>query len=121
MIPRQQRAAPIEQTDPWRHRYRFRNGRAGLHPFTSWNGEIPGTLPMVAGTGEAPSGILAYESDGFPEEYIGSLFVTSWGDHRIDRFRLKPKGASFTSLAESIFLVPLTASNPSPTTFRERR
>ncbi len=84
--------------------YRFRNGRAGLHPFTSWNGEIPGTLPMVAGTGEAPSGILSYESDGFPEEYIGNLFVTSWGDHRIDRFRLKPRGASFGSVAEPLIV-----------------
>ncbi len=82
--------------------YRFRNGRKGLHPFTSWNGEIPGTLPMVAGTGEAPSGILAYESDGLPEEYRGNLLVTSWGDHRIDRFRLQPKGTSFTSLAEPL-------------------
>ena len=34
--------------------YRFRNGRKGLHPFTAWNGELPGTLGMVAGTGEAP-------------------------------------------------------------------
>lgn len=84
--------------------YRFRNGRKGLHPFTSWNGEVPGTLPMVAGTGEAPSGVLAYESDGFPEEYLGNLFVTSWGDHRIDRFRLKPKGASFESLAEPVIV-----------------
>ncbi len=82
--------------------YRFRNGRKGLHPFTAWNGEIPGTLPMVAGTGEAPSGILAYESDGLPDEYLGNLLVTSWGDHRIDRFRLQPKGTSFTSLAEPL-------------------
>ena len=82
--------------------YRFRNGRKGLHPFTAWNGEIPGTLPMVAGTGEAPSGILAYESDGLPQEYLGNLLVTSWGDHRIDRFRLQPKGTSFTSLAEPL-------------------
>ncbi|HEY2253779.1 MAG TPA: PVC-type heme-binding CxxCH protein, partial [Planctomycetaceae bacterium] len=82
--------------------YRYRNGRKGLHPFTAWNGEIPGTLPMVAGTGEAPSGVLAYESDGLPEEYIGNLLATSWGDHRIDRFRLKPHGASFTSLAEPL-------------------
>src|SRR5206468_4439928 len=28
--------------------------------------------------------------------------VTSWGDHRIDRFRLQPKGTSFTSLAEPL-------------------
>ncbi len=34
--------------------YRYRNGRKGTHPFTAWNGEVPGTLPMVAGTGEAP-------------------------------------------------------------------
>ncbi len=84
--------------------YRFRNGRAGLHPFTSWNGEIPGTLPMIAGTGEAPSGLLSYESDGFPEEYIGNLIVTSWGDHRIDRFQLKPRGASFGSVAEPLIV-----------------
>ncbi len=82
--------------------YRFRNGRKGLHPFTSWNGEIPGTLPMVAGTGEAPSGIIAYEAENFPSDYLGNLLVGSWGDHRIDRFRLVPEGASFKSLAEPI-------------------
>ena len=79
--------------------YRFRNGRKGLHPFTAWNGELPGTLPMVAGTGEAPSGIVAYESDGLPDDYRGQLLVTSWGDHRLDRFRLETRGASFTSHA----------------------
>ncbi len=44
--------------------YRYRNGRAGLHPFTAWNGELPGTLPMIAGTGEAPSGLLTCEFAG---------------------------------------------------------
>ena len=82
--------------------YRFRNGRKGLHPFTSWDGELPGTLPMVAGTGEAPSGILAYESNGLPAEYIGNLLVTSWGDHRIDRFQLQPKGATFSAKREPL-------------------
>ena len=77
--------------------YRFRNGRKGLHPFTAWNGELPGTLPMVAGTGEAPSGIVAYESDNLPDEYRGDLLVTSWGDHRIERYHLEPRGASFRS------------------------
>ena len=84
--------------------YKFRNGRKGNHPFTAWNGEIPGTLPMVAGTGEAPSGIVAYEHDAFPEEYLGNLLVTSWGDHRIDRFRLLPRGASFESIAEPLIV-----------------
>ncbi len=75
--------------------YRFRNGRKGLHPFTAWNGELPGTLGMVAGTGEAPSGIVAYESKNLPADYRGALLVTSWGDHRIERYDLQPRGASF--------------------------
>jgi putative membrane-bound dehydrogenase-like protein len=82
--------------------YRFRNGRKGLHPFTAWNGELPGTLPMVTGTGEAPSGIVAYEAENLPEDYRGSLLGTSWGDHRIERFRLQPHGASFRSTAEAV-------------------
>jgi putative membrane-bound dehydrogenase-like protein len=81
--------------------YRYRNGRKGVHPFTAWNGELPGTLPMVAGTGEAPSGVLAYESDHLPEDYIGNLLVTSWGDHRLERYRLEPRGASFQSVTEA--------------------
>lgn len=82
--------------------YRFRNGRKGTHPFTAWNGEIPGTLPMVSGTGEAPSGIVCYESDGFPNDYIGTLLVGSWGDHRIDQFVLQPRGTSFESIPKPI-------------------
>ena len=75
--------------------YRFRNGRRGLHPFTAWNGELPGTLPMTAGTAEAPSGILAYDSNGLPTEYRDKLLVTSWGDHVVEKFTLTPRGASF--------------------------
>jgi putative membrane-bound dehydrogenase-like protein len=82
--------------------YRFRNGRKGLHPFTAWNGELPGTLPMVAGTAEAPSGIIAYESSGLPAEYRGDLLVTSWGDHVVERFRLTPSGASFRATVQTL-------------------
>ena len=71
--------------------YRFRNGRKGLHPFTAWNGELPGTLGMVAGTGEAPCGVVAYESENLSPDYRGTLLVTSWGDHRIEQFRLEPQ------------------------------
>lgn len=77
--------------------FKFSNGRKGVHPFTAWNGELPGTLPMVAGTGEAPSGMLAYESDNLPPDYRGDLLVTSWGDHRLERYHLQPRGASFTA------------------------
>jgi putative membrane-bound dehydrogenase-like protein len=82
--------------------YRFRNGRKGLHPFTAWNGELPGTLPMLAGTGEAPSGVVAYESDLLPEDYRGTLLVTSWGDHRIERYRPQPHGASLKATMEPV-------------------
>lgn len=84
--------------------YRYRNGRKGLHPFTAWNGELPGTLPMVAGTGEAPSGIVYYAHRSLPEDYQGTILVTSWGDHRLDRFRLQRHGASFTSQAKPFVL-----------------
>ena len=82
--------------------YRFRNGRKGLHPFTAWNGELPGTLGMVAGTGEAPSGVVAYEANNLPEDYRGTLLVTSWGDHRIEQYRLEPRGASFHAVMKPV-------------------
>src|SRR6185503_3109672 len=68
----------------------------------AWNGELPGTLPMVCGTGEAPSGIVAYEHDAFPADYRGTLLGTSWGDHVLQKFPLVVKGASFTSKPEII-------------------
>jgi putative membrane-bound dehydrogenase-like protein len=82
--------------------YRFRNGRKGLHPFTAWNGELPGTLGMVAGTGEAPSGVIAYEAFELPADYRGTLLVTSWGDHRIEQYRLATQGASFRSAMKPV-------------------
>ncbi len=75
--------------------YRRWLGRKGLHPFTSWNGGLPGTLPMVAGTGEAPSGIVTYSHTALPSELYGQLLVTSWGDYRLESYRLEPEGASF--------------------------
>ena len=82
--------------------YRFRNGRKGLHPFTAWNGELPGTLGMVAGTGEAPSGVVEYDRENLPGDYRGTLLVTSWGDHRIEQFRLEPHGASFRAIMKPV-------------------
>jgi putative membrane-bound dehydrogenase-like protein len=74
--------------------YRFRYGRSGLHPFVAWNGELPGTLPMASATGEAPAGLVVYESDNFPAECRGELLATSWGDHRVDRFTPSEHGAT---------------------------
>ncbi len=84
--------------------YRFRNGRKGLHPFTAWNGELPGTLGMVAGTGEAPSGVVEYDRENLPDNYRGSLLVTSWGDHRIEQYRLETHGASFRAMMKPVVI-----------------
>ncbi|WP_372717513.1 PVC-type heme-binding CxxCH protein [Novipirellula sp.] len=73
--------------------FQFRFGRAGIHPLQSWNGEFPGTLPMMAGTGEAACAVIQLDSH---------LWVTSWGDNRIERYSLDPKGASWTSKTEVV-------------------
>jgi putative membrane-bound dehydrogenase-like protein len=73
--------------------YLYQYGRAGTHPLQSWNGELPGTLPMVCGTGEAPTAIV---------DHAGSLWVTSWGDYRIERYRLVPRGASYTATRDVV-------------------
>lgn len=75
--------------------FRYNYGRSGKHVFQSWHGELPGTLPMMTGVGEAPCEILSYESDGLPAEYLGKLMVTSWADHRVELYKVKPHGASF--------------------------
>jgi putative membrane-bound dehydrogenase-like protein len=77
--------------------FQFRYGRSGRHPFQAWDGQLPGTLPMVCGTGEAPCEIVSYESDGLPREYLGDLLVTSWADHRVERHQLRERGASFAA------------------------
>lgn len=59
----------------------------------AWNGELPGTLPMVCGVGEGPTAVVAHG---------GWLWVTSWGDHRIERYRLLPRGASYSAEREVV-------------------
>ncbi|MGI9428157.1 MAG: PVC-type heme-binding CxxCH protein [Bythopirellula sp.] len=66
--------------------HRWEYSRKGTHPLQAWNGELPGTLPMLAGTGEAPCAVLPHR---------GYLWVTSWGDHRLERYQLESKGASY--------------------------
>ena len=67
--------------------FQFRYGRTGKHPLQAWDGELPGTLPMAAGTGEAPCAVVPHE---------GTLWVTSWGHHRIERFVMTSSGATVT-------------------------
>jgi putative membrane-bound dehydrogenase-like protein len=77
--------------------FQFRYGRAGRHVFQAWNGELPGTLPYAAGTGESPTEVIDYQSDGLPDEYLGNLLVPVWADHRVERYVVQPRGASFSA------------------------
>jgi putative membrane-bound dehydrogenase-like protein len=77
--------------------FQFRYGRAGRHVFQAWDGQLRGTLPMMTGVGEAPCEVLSYESDGLPREYLGNLLVASWADHRVERYVVKNRGASYAA------------------------
>ena len=55
--------------------YKSRYGNTGLHPYCAWNGELPGTLPMLAGVGEAPVGLLECQSSALPTDYAEDLLV----------------------------------------------
>ncbi|HRX83064.1 MAG TPA: hypothetical protein P5307_28550, partial [Pirellulaceae bacterium] len=76
----------IQVVEGGNYGYEYRYGRTGLHPLIGWQGEIPGTLPMISGTGEAPCAIVAYEADALPKEYLDNLFVPCWADHRVERY-----------------------------------
>src|SRR3954468_6274254 len=41
---------------------------------------------MICGAGEAPTAVLPFG---------GALWVASWGDHRIERYQLVPRGSSY--------------------------
>ncbi|RLS79784.1 MAG: hypothetical protein DWI03_00945, partial [Planctomycetota bacterium] len=74
--------------------YQFRYGRGGRHPLQAWDGELPGTLPMAAGTGEAPCSVVLFD---------GALWVTSWGANRIEAFLPQARGATAAATGKVVF------------------
>lgn len=85
------RLVQIVETGDYGFQYRY--GRSGIHPLQAWDGELPGTLPMVSGTGEAPCELVIYN---------GKLVTGSWGDFRVERYELIPVGASFRARREIV-------------------
>jgi hypothetical protein len=73
--------------------FEFRYGRTGLHPLQAWDGELPGTLGMVAGVGEAPCNVRWFR---------GGMIVSSWRDHLVQSFTLIPHGASYTATVKPL-------------------
>lgn len=77
--------------------YKSLYGGSGNHPFLGWEGELPGTLPMIDGTGEAPSGLLDCARAALPRDYAGNLMVTIWNENTITRHTTSPKGLSLAA------------------------
>jgi putative membrane-bound dehydrogenase-like protein len=80
--------------------YGYKRRYDDTNVFNGWDGELPGTLPMVSGTGESPCGILSCDKLALPSGYAGTLLVASWGDAAIEMYRLQPHGASFRATRE---------------------
>ncbi len=82
--------------------YKRQYGRYGLHPYQAWEGELPGTLPMIAGIGEAPTGILDANTASLPLDYRDTLIGASWGEHNLVIYRPEQAGASITASGETL-------------------
>lgn len=74
--------------------YQYRYGRSGQHPFISWDGELPGHLPMLAGSGEAPCDVIVKD---------GNLLVASWADHRLESYPLTWEDGAFETKQKIAF------------------
>ncbi len=64
--------------------YKALFGGSGRHPFQGWNGSLPGTLPYLSGTGEAPSGLIDVSSNN---SY--SYLATIWNENAIERHQVE--------------------------------
>ena len=83
--------------------YQTRWGATGLHPYLAWEGDLPGTLPMIHGVGEAPTGVIDTGMARLPADYANSLLVSVWGEHNLSLYRTRPAGSSLRGTRE-IFL-----------------
>ncbi|MFP6873860.1 MAG: PVC-type heme-binding CxxCH protein [Verrucomicrobiales bacterium] len=73
--------------------YQYRYGRSGIHPLQAWDGELPGTLPMICGTGEAACSVIPHGE---------RLWVTSWANGRVEEYRLRQDGSNYTATMKVI-------------------
>lgn len=80
--------------------YKRAYGRYGLHPYQAWQGELPGTLPMIAGIGEAPTAVLDSNSAALPLDYRDTIIGATWGEHNLSLYRTSSKGASIAASQE---------------------
>jgi hypothetical protein len=73
--------------------YQFKYGRPGTNPLQAWDGELPGTLPMICGTGEAACSVISYGEH---------LWVSSWALGQIEQYKLTKKGSNYSATMKTI-------------------
>ncbi len=82
--------------------YKSLFGGSGIHPYSAWNGELPGTLPFAVALGEAPSGLINANLAKLPEDYKNQMLATIWEESSIVRVNFQEKGWSVTGETEVI-------------------
>ena len=61
-----------------------------------WGEDVPGSVPKLVGTGNgSPCGIMVYEGDLLPRDYLGSVLEADAGTRQINFFPMTRKGAAF--------------------------
>lgn len=84
--------------------YKSVYGGAGNHPFQGWDGRLPGTLPYISGTGEAPSGLIDLRRANFPSDYDSSVLATIWNENSIECFKLDRSRPNLTCSEKTVLL-----------------
>jgi len=74
--------------------YKTIYGPSGLHPFSSWNGELPGTLPFSVALGEAPCAMMDASNTNFGQPYDDQMLVNVWEENNMVRIPMLEQGSS---------------------------
>lgn len=80
--------------------YQSLYGGSGIHPFLSWNGELPGTLPYAAPLGEAPCALIDASFTNFGQDFHHQVLANIWEENNIVRIPLKTQGSSLAGEPE---------------------
>ena len=84
----------IEVVPGGQYGYESLYGGSGIHPYLSWNGELPGTLPYAAPLGEAPCSLWEGDRTSLGSGYQNQILVNIWEENAIVRIPLTASGSS---------------------------
>lgn len=82
--------------------YKSMFGGSGIHPYSAWDGELPGTLPYAVALGEAPSGLLNASLARLPKDYQDQMLCSIWEESTIVRTHMEGNGLSVFGTTEVI-------------------